>query len=272
MPLIPPIPPAATAAVVVRRVRIPLTIGLAVMAVGVAAHAQEFTKSTTPWPLIPDPPKSKVEWVSADMRVNGLPMKVLKFESTVALEELIAYYRAHWDASDGTVVANIDGKKSSILVDRPDSGSVVISKFHGPFFMTVKATRDKLSTSSGTLTVSMVGGNQPSMDASDVPHPSSAKVVSVVESADLGKISKTAMFVTDDSVAQVEFYYAKNLPNNGWQVVDRHASKQRLNGQAAYVLMLKRADEELEVVIAAVEGKRVTTFRTNQIRFTEIAR
>lgn len=199
-------------------------------------------------------------------------MKVLKFESTVALEELMAYYRAHWDAVDGSVVANIEGKKSSILVNRPDSNSVVISKFHGPFFMTVKAKRDKLSTSSGTLTVSLMGGNQPNMDASDVPHPSSAKVVSLVESADLGKISKTAMFVTDESVAQVEFYYAKNLPNNGWQMVDRHASKERLNGQIAYVLMLKKADEALEVVIAAVEGKRATTFRANQIRSIDSAR
>ena len=242
------------------------------MAVGVVARAQEFTKSAMPWPLIPEPPKSTVEWVSADMRVNGLPMKVLKFESTVALEELIAYYRAHWDAVDGSVVANVEDKKSSILVNQTDRNSVVISKFHGPFFMTVKAKRDKLSTSSGTLAVSLMGGNQPDMDASDVPHPARAKVVSLVESADFGKISKAATFVTDESVAQVEFYYAKNLPNKGWQLVDRHASKERLNGQTAYMLMLKKADEELEVVIAAVDGKRATTFRANRVRSSDNTR
>lgn len=235
-------------------------------------NAQEFTKSITPWPLIPDPPKSKVEWISADMRVNGLPMKVLKFESSVALEELVAYYRAHWDAADGAIVANVDGKRQTILVTQPESGSVVISKFHGPFFMTVKAKRDKLATTSGTMTVSLMAGNQPNMDASDIPHPARAKVISLVESADYGKISKTAMFVVDDSVAHVEFYYSKNLPSNNWQLVDRHASKERLNGQTAYVLMLKKADEELEVVIAAVKGKRTTTFRVNRIKAASGAR
>ena len=59
--------------------------------------AQAFAKSSTPWPEFPDPPKSKVEWVSNDMRVNGLPMKVMTFESQVSKAEVMSYYQALWD-------------------------------------------------------------------------------------------------------------------------------------------------------------------------------
>ena len=54
---------------------------LALALVGQQAVAQSsFTYGSTPWPEIPAPPKAKVEWVSDDMRVNGIPMRVQRFD------------------------------------------------------------------------------------------------------------------------------------------------------------------------------------------------
>ena len=56
------------------------------------AAAQVFNRTVTPWPLIPDPPRSQVQLVSEDMRANGVPMKIWLFKSAVSLEEVQAFF------------------------------------------------------------------------------------------------------------------------------------------------------------------------------------
>src|SRR5580704_7279512 len=48
------------------------------------------------WPELPLPPKAKVEWVGDSMRVNGVPMRVMHFESRAGRSEIVEYYRAYW--------------------------------------------------------------------------------------------------------------------------------------------------------------------------------
>src|SRR5579862_2883530 len=47
-----------------------------------------------PWPEMPMPPKANVQWIAQNMRVNGVPTRVMQFHSRASREEVIAYYTA----------------------------------------------------------------------------------------------------------------------------------------------------------------------------------
>jgi hypothetical protein len=93
----------------------------------VLAAAQVFNRSVTPWPLIPDPPNSSVELVSADMRTNGVPMRVWVFKSSVSLEEVQAYYEAHWNQVDSAKKVLVGGKRVGAVVKKLGADEVVVA-------------------------------------------------------------------------------------------------------------------------------------------------
>ncbi|MDR2128323.1 MAG: hypothetical protein LBP52_04580 [Burkholderiaceae bacterium] len=242
-----------------------LLMATAAAAASNTAWAQVFTKSATPWPEIPQPPRSQVQWVSADMQVNGIPVKVQSFSSAASLEEVVAHYEAHWDQLDPTTIPEIRGRKKGVMVSRPNVDTAIIGKFHGPFYMTVKVKRAGLGTSTGALSTSFMEGKKPVLEVRDVPHPSGAKPVSVVESADAGHLSKTVIFVSDEAAPQIEFFYSRGLVSSGWTLMDKYGSDRLENGNAGYVLMLRKGQEQLDVVVAQVPEQRRSTFRVNWV-------
>jgi len=48
-----------------------------------------------PWPEVPLPPKADVQWVAQSMRVNGVPTRVMQFQSRASRGEIIEYYSAY---------------------------------------------------------------------------------------------------------------------------------------------------------------------------------
>lgn len=228
--------------------------------------AQVFTRSATPWPEIPVPPRSQVEWVSPDMRVNGIPMKVQSFTSAASLEEVVAYYEANWDRLDPKTIPDIRGRRKGVMVSRPDSDTAIIGKFHGPFYMTVKVKRASLGSSTGALSTTLMDGNSVLFDVKGIPHPQGAKPISVVESADADRLSKNVTFVSNESVPQIESFYSQGLAFKGWVLTDKYGADRLENGQSGYVLILRRDKEQLDVAIADVPGQRKTTFRVNLIQ------
>lgn len=230
------------------------------------ASAQIFAKSSTPWPKFPDPPKSKVEWVSNDMRVNGLPMKVLAFESQVSKAEVMSYYQALWDKYDPSLGIPIEAKAKYAIVSSvgPDT---VVGKVHGPYYMSVKIKDAPLSTSKGTMTTSLIVGVQPEINAKGVPAPSNAKPISVVESADLGKQSKQVLFVSQNSIGSIKNFYEQSLPRDGWSLLDSHGDGRNVNGMSGYILTYVRKKQQLDLIIGNDAKKNATVINANLISF-----
>src|SRR5437879_5017564 len=65
-------------------------------AVSIALLAVGSAQATENWPELPLPPKADVQWVAQSMRVNGIPTRVLQFQSRANRAEIVEYYRAHW--------------------------------------------------------------------------------------------------------------------------------------------------------------------------------
>jgi hypothetical protein len=229
-----------------------------------SVFAQTYTKSATPWPEFPEPPKAKVEWVSNDMRVNGLPMKVLHFNSQVAKAEIVAYYQAHWDIADKSLGLPADSKIKGAVVSQVGKDTV-IGKVHGPFYMSVKVKDQGLSGSQGTMTTSMILGVSAEINPKGVPAPSDAKAMSVIESADFGKQSKQVLFVSRNSVAAVKSFYQQSLPASGWTLLDLHGDGRAQNGISGFVMTFVKSKQQLDIIIGHDVQKGATVVNVNLI-------
>lgn len=227
---------------------------------------QVFVKPVEPWPQIPGPPKSKVEWVSPDMRINGIPTQLLTFQSAASLEEVVAFYQGHWDALDSRSPAPADGKVKGALVTRPHPGEAVIGRFHSVFYQTVHVKRAGLGGSKGTLSVALLGGQQAKMDTASIPFPQRARAIGVVESADAGRVSKNVQFLVHEDAGQVKSYYLNRLPTQGWALLQQHGSDRLPDGSSGYMMVFQKEVDQMDVVISEKPGLRETTFRVNLIR------
>jgi hypothetical protein len=229
-----------------------------------SVFAQTYTKSATPWPEFPEPPKAKVEWVSNDMRVNGLPMKVLHFNSQVAKAEIVAYYQAHWDIADKSLGLPADSKIKGAVVSQVGKDTV-IGKVHGPFYMSVKVKDQGLSGSQGTMTTSMILGVSAEINPKGVPAPGDAKAISVIESADFGKQSKQVLFVSRNSIASVKSFYQQSLPASGWTLLDLHGDGRAQNGISGFVMTFFKSKQQLDIIIGNDTQKGATIINVNLI-------
>ena len=231
-----------------------------------AAWSQVFVKPVEPWPPIPEPPKSKVEWVSSDMRVNGIPTQLLTFKSTASLEEVVAFYKAHWDALDSRSPSPKGDKVKGAMVTRTHPDEAVIGRFHGIFYQTVHARRAGLGGSKGTLSVTLLGGQQAKLDTAGIPFPQRARATGVVESADAGRISKNVQFLVPEAADQVKAYYMNRLPNQGWALLQQHGSDRLPDGSSGYMMVFQKGVDQMDVVIAEAAGLRETVFRVNLVQ------
>jgi hypothetical protein len=181
--------------------------GLLIVIFNCVFAQSSFTKGATPWPEIPDPPKAKVLWVGDDMRVNGLPMRIQKFESEASKEEVVAFYAAYWKAITPSASVKPKGASAAVTTRGTDT---MISRIHGPFYNMVKVRAVAPGRSEGTISTSQVQGVDPKLDSSGIPAPQNAKAVSVVEAIDSGKRNKQVLFITKDTYNNVLNYYQSN--------------------------------------------------------------
>ena len=228
------------------------------------ASAQTFAKSATPWPEFPDPPKAKIEWVSNDMRINGLPMKILHFKSQVGKAEIVAYYQAHWNIAEKSLGLPADSKAKGVVISQVGKDTV-IGKVHGPFYMSVKVKDQGLSGSQGTMTTSLILGVTPEINPKGVPAPSDARAISVIESADFGKQSKQVLFVSRNSVTSVKSFYQQNLLASGWTLLDLHANNSSKNGTSGLVMTFVKSKHQLDIIIGNDIQKNTTIINVNMI-------
>ena len=159
-----------------------------------------------PWPELPLPPKADVQWIAQSMRVNGVPTRVLQFQSRASRAEVVNYYRAYWTGGYP--------RKASVHVS---GDATVVGQEHGPYLMTVKVEDADQGHSKGLISVAQVIGSRVDRDPGQVPLMNGAHVVQVVESDDPGKHSREVVMVTPQPPSSVRQFYEASFTNDGWQ-------------------------------------------------------
>lgn len=227
-------------------------------AAGAMAQAS-FTRGPTPWPELPAPPKAKVEWVSDDMRLNGVPMRIQRFESEASKEEVVAYYAAYWQTSQSPAQP---GKTSASVT--PKGPDTLVARVTGPFYSMVKV-RSAGGGSEGTISTSLLGGTEPTLDTAGVPAPASAKAANVVEAIDNGKRNKQVLFLSRDSMTSVAAWYANALRASGWTLLQENAAPASEGKPAGLVRMYSRKSQQLDVALGQDPAAGLTLINANLV-------
>jgi hypothetical protein len=201
-------------------------------------------ETSVPWPTLPLPPHSNVEWVADRMKVNGIPMRVMRFESTVSRSEIVAFYTAHWSG----------GYKAKPSV-RPLGEATLVGQLHGPYYMTVKVSERPNNASAGFISVSQLLGNAVVRDAGDFPLIPGARVVSVVESSDPGQQSRELVIEQDAGAGVAGNYYRAALENAGWRQVQKTIGGPAEPQQAGSLEVYRRDASELSISVIAAGGR-----------------
>lgn len=224
-----------------------------------------FTKGPTPWPDIPMPPKAKVQWVSDDMRMNGVPMKIQTFESEASKEEVVAYYIAYWKVTTPPTT-----KPNEPVAALTNKGvDTMVTRLHGPFYSMVKVKDAGSGRSEGTISTSQMLGVEPKLDVSGVPAPQSAKPASVVEAIDNGKRNKQILFFSKDSLDSVAEYYQSHLRSTGWNLLQEQIAKPTDASPPAIVRMYARNQQQLDVAIGVDRQNRLSIINANLITYVQ---
>ena len=210
----------------------------ALLLTGIVTAGGALADSTEPWPEIALPPKAKVEWVSDSMRVNGIPMRVMRFDSSVSRAEIIEYYRAQWTR----------GYEMKPSVEQIGD-STVIGQAHGPYFMTVKVHDGPNGSSSGLIAASQSLGNKIERDAGDLPLMPGARVLQVVESNDPGKRSREVVAVNPAGISSAQSFYEAAFHNAGWHQVQQSNGDPAKPGRPGYFAVYQRDGSEVQLAI-----------------------
>lgn len=211
---------------------------------GGASHAQ----TSTPWPEVPLPPHAKVEWVAQDMKVNGIPMRVMHFDSTASRSEIVAYYTSHWSGA-------YPGKPSV----QPLGEATVVGQVHGPYYMTVKVSDRPHDASEGLISVSQIVGSRVERSAGGLPLMPGATIVSVVESNDPGKRCRQLVIAQDAGVDSANSFYRAALEGAGWHLVQMSPADAGNAGRAGTLSVYHRDRSELSIGLSAAQGRRGST-------------
>ncbi len=177
--------------------------------VALAGAARPALATSEPWPELPMPPRAQVQWVGDSMRINGIPTRILRFESSLSREEMVEFYRAHWAAAPDMpppAVNEVDG-------------AIVVGQGHGPYFMTAKVRSRGRDGSEGLLSVARIKGSKAKLDAGEITLMPKASIISVVESDDPGRSSRQVVTIAPAAVDSVRRFYEAALKQRGWVFV-----------------------------------------------------
>lgn len=178
-----------------------------VLAFAVAATA----RAGEPWPELPAPPRAQLQWIGDSMRINGIPTRVARFESSISKQEMVEFFRAHWAGGRERPAPSISE------VD----GATVIGQAHGPYWLTAKVRTRGRDASEGLLSVARVMGEQTRLDPGEVMLMPNAQVLSVVESDDPGRRSRYVVIAADTGADGARAFYEAALRQRGWVLLQQ---------------------------------------------------
>jgi hypothetical protein len=206
------------------------------------------------WPEIPAPPHSKLEWVADSMRINGVPTRVLRFDSQSTAAEVVAYYRSYWTGGYA--------HPPSITSLGP---ATVVGQRHGPFFMTVKVQATDNGKSTGLIATSQVVGIKVTRDPGELPLMPGAQVYSVVESDDPGKHSREVIVQMSQPPSSVAHFYQTSLTNDQWHQLQDTETPVAAGVHPGNFLVFGRDQSEFLLSIVAAPGGRGSTLVANLV-------
>ncbi len=185
------------------------------------------------WPNVLLPPQAKQGQLLAEkIFINGVPLKVTHFSSRLSVAQVLGYYRSRW---------------ASGYVDNEHNGWQQISRMKGKYFITVQVRPSELAehdiATTGRINILNLNESD-SKKISSFPVLHGSAIVNDVETVDKYKKARTLLILNKYSADKNAGYYRMHFKKEKWSEITNETV-----GQSAHVLVFKRDDDEVSVVI-----------------------
>ncbi len=189
-------------------------------------------------PDFPSPPEARVEWVSRDMEINGIPSEVRAFYSRQSVKEVRKFYRRTWAKGEkgGPGFTETDAMKPWLLLTRVEDG----------YLMTMQVQKADRGGSWGYLARSKLPNPKdlPAM-GENVPSMRGSRVMNDVKTRDPGQKGRTVLIANRHSLSSNINFYRNHYLNDGW-TLDIERS---LDGASMHMLAFKRRLRQVRIMI-----------------------
>jgi hypothetical protein len=213
-----------------------------------------WAQPSTPWPELPAPPRSRSEWVAQNLRVNGLPTRIERFESELAVAEVLAHYRAHWARSP-------DGPPRETRVGEWDS----IATLHGPFQIAVQARPRRPQGSQGYLSVANFVEAKADFVPAWLPLARELQVVQVSDSVDGPKRSELVLATTRDGFEIHLQRQRGEWLRRAWSLAHEQQATAP-DGTRMYYATFSKGSQVLDLTLTRRPAEPVTQLAVNLVR------
>lgn len=186
-------------------------------------------------PEFPTPGKARLQIVAPQMDYNGLPISIVRLETTTPPAEVLAFYREKWAATK-----DVRGP-----AEYPLGPWQVIASMRDNCFYTVQVKPFGKDGTEGFLGLSTLPTGK--VVKEEVPMLPGSKMLSDIAHNDPGKTARTVMLKNGFSPAANADFYRRNLGDLGWVVTSHYRIDKP--GQAGDVMVLKNGQRELSLTL-----------------------
>lgn len=198
------------------------------------------------WPEVPTIPRTKYEWVAQDAWVNGLPSRILKFDSELSPQELKEFISQQWSRDYRA------GVRAYIV-----AGAEVVSTLDDEHHLALQIRKGKQGGSTGTFSVTKPAEIKSDYTPQAWKQYSDTQVTQVMESIDgprrslWGSLTSTAGFRINVDRWRSEWV------RQGYQVTGEAGDDKSLRNKS-WVGYFDKASKSVEMTISEMPtGGRV---------------
>ncbi|MES2889442.1 MAG: hypothetical protein V4739_15720 [Pseudomonadota bacterium] len=207
------------------------------------------------WPEMPTVPKARVAWVAQEVRINGVPARIARFESDASVQEVLAHYQAHWSAAPA---------------GPPRAGRLgewqLVSTLHGPYHLVVQVKPQGGTGSEGLLsTVHMKELRSPEPPA-DWPRLDGVQIRQVMASTDGSQHSHHLLATSEQKLTRLRDRLMASLKHKGWRV------QHEVHTPSGYLANCHRAGDTLDIALTQDTARPGLTLVANWVHTVGTAR
>lgn len=208
------------------------------------------------WPDLQEPPRAKAEWVSQDIRVNGMPSRIQHFQSELSVEEVLAFYRKRWT-------------KPGVPEPREMSaaGWQTIAMLQDRYQLLTQVRARAPQGSEGILSVADLGDMKSDYLPRDWPTWNNMRVLQVTESVDGPKRSYVISMVSDDGFELNVRRVRDEWLRRGY-ILNHEQNNPAKTGQRGWIGIFDKANQSVDVTVAYADADRRTYITTNVVSAT----
>jgi hypothetical protein len=218
-----------------------------------AVLASPALAATTPWPEVPHPPRTQFEWALQDALVNGVPTQAEQFDSELSVDEVLAFYGAHWA-----------GMPAGKPLRKRVADWETISTAFGPFMLAVQVAANPRHGSHGLVSVTNPGEAKKEWQPAGWPSWNDTRILQVTDTTDAGKHSENVSVLTRASFETTIERWREAWTQRGYRLSHEQEMPQS-QGQRGWVGLFDGPEGSLDVSVTSIDNGRRVSIQANRL-------